>query len=210
MKINIELTSELAKVPTYGTQGSSGFDLYSTTELILEPGDRALIPTDIRLDLPEGTEVQIRPRSGLALKYGITVLNTPGTVDESYTGKLGVILINHGQEPFCISIGDRIAQGVLQRVEQVQFNVVPSLDKVTDRGEGGFGSTDVKSTPEYPKFKVRIIDNIYDHGFKVGDVVEVEDRTCEISDEYIAYDATEECEWYLSKEEFEVINEENL
>lgn len=207
MKINIELTSELAKVPTYGTQGSSGFDLYSTTELILEPGDRALIPTGVKIDIPEGYEIQIRPRSGLAIKHGVTVLNTPGTVDQDFVGILSVILINHGQEPFPINFGDRIAQGVLQKVEQVQFNVVPSLDKVTDRGEGSFGSTGVKSVPEYPKFKVRIIDNLCSHGLNIGDVVEIEDRTSDYPDDYVTCDADEGGGWYLCKEEFERVED---
>lgn len=108
--------------------------------LTINPGGRALIPTDLRVAIPEGYEIQVRPRSGLALKNGITVLNTPGTIDADYRGEIGVIVINHGTEPFTIHAGDRIAQLVLNKVERIEWSQVEELPETT-RGEGGFGST---------------------------------------------------------------------
>jgi dUTP pyrophosphatase len=110
------------------------------TELIIYPGGRALIPTGIKMALPVGFEAQVRPRSGLALKYGITVLNTPGTIDSDYRGDVGVVLINHGTEPFVVNQGDRIAQLVISQITQAQFVPVDELSE-TNRGAGGFGST---------------------------------------------------------------------
>lgn len=107
--------------------------------IIIAPGGRALIPTGLKMALPKGYEAQVRPRSGLALKYGITVLNTPGTIDADYRDSVGVILINHGSKPFVIRQGDRIAQMVIAKMEQITWNPVDSLDE-TERG-GGFGST---------------------------------------------------------------------
>lgn len=107
--------------------------------IIIAPGGRALIPTGLKMALPKGYEAQVRPRSGLALKYGITVLNTPGTIDADYRDDIGVILINHGSESFVIRQGDRIAQMVIAKMEQITWNLVDSLDE-TERG-GGFGST---------------------------------------------------------------------
>jgi len=112
----------------------SGSDLY------LKPGGRVLIPTGMKVELPAGYEMQIRPRSGIALKYGITVLNTPGTIDADYRGDIGVILINHGKHDFCINHGDRIAQMVIARVITPRFIGVQSLEE-SQRGEGGFGHT---------------------------------------------------------------------
>jgi dUTP diphosphatase len=106
----------------------------------LAPGERRLIPTGLYIALPEGYECQVRPRSGLALRHGITLVNTPGTVDADYRGEIGVILINLGQEPFIIADGERIAQLVVKRYERVEWEPVESLD-TTIRGEGGFGST---------------------------------------------------------------------
>lgn len=130
------------KLPTYETNQSAGMDLTAALEEAIEigTGERALIPTGLAMALPANFEAQIRPRSGLALKYGITVLNTPGTIDADYRGEIKVILINHGQEPFVIERGMRIAQMVIQRFEQITWDVVESLDE-TDRGAGGFGST---------------------------------------------------------------------
>ena len=130
------------KLPTYETNQSAGMDLTAALEEAIEigTGERALIPTGLAMALPANFEAQIRPRSGLALKYGITVLNTPGTIDADYRGEIKVILINHGQEPFVIERGMRIAQMVNQRFEQITWDVVESLDE-TDRGAGGFGST---------------------------------------------------------------------
>ena len=108
--------------------------------IVIKPGGRALIPTELYTAIPAGYEVQIRPRSGLALKSGITVLNTPGTIDADYRNGWGVILMNHGTEPFIVKQGDRIAQAVLAKVEQIEWKEVETLDE-TERGLGGFGST---------------------------------------------------------------------
>lgn len=130
------------QLPTYATAQSAGMDLTAALEEAIEigPGDRALIPTGLSIALPPDHEAQIRPRSGLAVKHGVTVLNTPGTVDADYRGEIKVILINHGQEPFTVERGMRIAQMVVERFEHVEWDVVKDLDD-TDRGEGGFGST---------------------------------------------------------------------
>ncbi|MEM8833344.1 MAG: dUTP diphosphatase [Pseudomonadota bacterium] len=129
-------------LPTYATEQSAGMDLTAALPeaIELEPGDRMLIPTGLSIALPEGYEAQVRPRSGLALKHGITVLNTPGTIDADYRGEIGVILINHGKEAFTIERGMRIAQMVISRHQSIEWDVVESLDE-TERGEGGFGST---------------------------------------------------------------------
>lgn len=112
-------------------------------EIEIAPGERRLVPTGLRMSLPDGFEAQIRPRSGLALKNGITVLNAPGTIDADYRGPIGVVLINHGHAPFKISTGDRIAQMVIAPVSRLQISDADTLD-ATDRGAGGFGSTGVK------------------------------------------------------------------
>lgn len=136
-------------LPSYATKGSSGFDfiahihddtLPEPNVVCLYPGERVLIPTGIAVEVPEGFELQVRPRSGLALKKGITVLNTPGTIDSDFRNEIGVILINHGQECEFITAGERIAQGVVTPVVQVEFVETEQLDE-TSRG-GGFGSTD--------------------------------------------------------------------
>jgi len=133
-------------LPSYETAGAAGADLranFSADQrggMRLAPGGRALVPTGLRLAIPLGFEVQIRPRSGLALKHGITVLNTPGTIDSDYRGPLGVIVINTGQQAFEIAHGDRIAQMILAPVAQAAFALVATLDE-TARGVGGFGST---------------------------------------------------------------------
>jgi len=130
------------QLPTYATDQSAGMDLSAAlTEAIeLGPGDRALIPTGLSIALPPGYEAQIRPRSGLAVKNGVTVLNSPGTIDADYRGEIKVILINHGQKSFTVERGMRIAQMVVEKYETVGWQVVDSLEE-TDRGEGGFGST---------------------------------------------------------------------
>ena len=131
-------------LPAYETTGSAGMDLRAAVPedapLTLEPGARALVPTGLKIALEQGYEAQVRPRSGLALKHGLTCLNSPGTIDSDYRGEVGVILINHGQEPFVIRRGERIAQMVVARHEQA---VVVELDTLDDtvRGAGGFGST---------------------------------------------------------------------
>lgn len=130
------------KLPTYATTQSAGMDLTAALEeaIELDAGDRALVPTGLAIALPEGFEAQIRPRSGLAIKHGVTVLNSPGTVDADYRGEIKVILINHGKEPFTIERGMRIAQMVVEKFETVTWDTVESLEE-TERGEGGFGST---------------------------------------------------------------------
>ncbi|MGV9008149.1 dUTP diphosphatase [Brevundimonas sp.] len=131
-------------LPAYETTGSAGVDLRAAVPddapLTLEPGARALVPTGLRIALDTGYEAQVRPRSGLALKHGLTCLNSPGTIDSDYRGEVGVILINHGQEPFIIRRGERIAQMVVARHEQAEIVEVETLDE-TVRGAGGFGST---------------------------------------------------------------------
>ena len=131
-------------LPAYETEGSAGMDLRAAVPedqpMTLAPGARALVPTGLKIALEPGFEAQVRPRSGLALKHGITCLNSPGTIDSDYRGEVGVILANLGSEPFVIRRGERIAQMVIARHERVQWSEVKSLDD-TERGEGGFGST---------------------------------------------------------------------
>jgi len=129
-------------LPSYATAQSAGLDLRANLDgpVILAPGQRALIPTGLYLELPEGTEAQVRPRSGLAFKHGVTVLNSPGTIDADYRGEVGVLLINHGQEPFTVQDGERVAQLVVARYVRVSFEEVPDL-RASERGAGGFGHT---------------------------------------------------------------------
>ena len=128
------------QLPAYATPQSAGMDLRANIvePITLQPMERRIIPTGLHIALPEGYEAQVRPRSGLALKHGITVLNSPGTIDADYRGELGVLLINLSTEPFVIEAGERIAQMVFVPVVQAEFNLVESFD-ATDRGEGGFG-----------------------------------------------------------------------
>ena len=132
-------------MPTYATSQSAGMDLRANLEepVVLHPMERRLIPTGLHIALPEGYEAQVRPRSGLALKHGLTVLNAPGTIYADYRGEIGVVLINLSQEDFTINDGERIAQLVVARYEQVEFSLVETLDE-TERGEGGYGHTGVK------------------------------------------------------------------
>jgi dUTP pyrophosphatase len=131
-------------LPAYETSGAAGMDLRAAvaedTPTILRPGERAMVPTGLTIALPQGYEAQVRPRSGLAAKHGVTCLNSPGTIDADYRGEVKVILINHGQEPFVITRGERIAQMVISPVTQAVFQEVTELDD-TSRGAGGFGST---------------------------------------------------------------------
>lgn len=131
-------------MPAYESAGAAGADLRanlpSRDEIVLEVGARALVPTGLRLEIPEGFEVQVRPRSGLALKHGITLPNAPGTIDSDYRGPLGVIVLNAGDKPFTIHHGDRIAQMVVAPVIQATFDTAETLSE-TARGAGGFGST---------------------------------------------------------------------
>lgn len=135
-------------LPVYASAGAAGADLRADLgdrgSLVLQPGARALVPTGLRLAIPEGFEIQIRPRSGLALKHGITLPNAPGTIDSDYRGPLGVIVMNAGHEAFEIVHGDRIAQMVVAPVMRAAFSEVDALD-ATSRGQGGFGSTGVSS-----------------------------------------------------------------
>jgi dUTP pyrophosphatase len=128
----------------YQTPGSSGCDVAASIpeNLTLNPGKRLLVPTGLKLEIPTGFEIQVRPRSGLAFKNGVTLVNTPGTIDSDYRGELKIILINLGDEPFVIKPGDRIAQLVVMPVTQARFEEVKDLE-VTERGIGGFGSTGV-------------------------------------------------------------------
>lgn len=132
-------------LPTYATPQSAGMDLRAnlSESVILQPLERRLIPTGLHIALPEGYEAQVRPRSGLALKHGITVLNSPGTIDSDYRGEVMVLLINLSQEPFTVNDGERIAQMVVARHEQAELLTVSALDE-TERGEGGYGHTGVK------------------------------------------------------------------
>ena len=132
-------------LPAYATPQSAGLDLRANIDssIVLQPLERRLVPTGLRIALPEGVEAQIRPRSGLALKHGITVLNSPGTIDADYRGEVMVLLINFSNEPFTVNDGERIAQMVVARHEQVEMEVVKTLDE-TERGTGGYGHTGVK------------------------------------------------------------------
>ena len=133
-----------AQIPIYGTAHSAGFDLAAciSADVAIAPGEVQIIPTGLAIALPIGFEAQVRPRSGLAAKNGITVLNTPGTIDADYRGELKVILINHGKEVFLVTNGMRIAQMVIAKHEVVEFRIVDDLEH-TERGSKGFGSTGV-------------------------------------------------------------------
>ncbi|MEA1649793.1 dUTP diphosphatase [Nitrospirillum sp. BR 11164] len=134
-------------LPAYATAQAAGLDLMAAVSapVVIPPLGRALVPTGLAISLPVGFEAQVRPRSGLALKNGVTVLNAPGTVDADYRGEVGVILVNLGDQPFTVERGMRIAQMVIARHERAQWNEVDSLDE-TARGAGGFGSTGVAAT----------------------------------------------------------------
>lgn len=135
-----------ARLPTYGTAEAAGADLYAYVEgdaIPVGPGERVLIPSEIAIELPTGYEGQVRPRSGLALKHGLTVLNAPGTIDSDYRGSIGVILLNTSDKTFYVNNGDRIAQLVIAPVTTAEFYETDGLSS-TDRGEGGYGSTGVK------------------------------------------------------------------
>ncbi|NUU61368.1 dUTP diphosphatase [Paenibacillus sp. JW14] len=142
VQIHKQPGNEDVSLPRKMSEQASGYDLYAAvdSDVVLEPGARALIPTGISLAMPDGLEAQIRPRSGLALKHGITCLNTPGTIDADYRGEIKVLLINLGQEPFAIARNERIAQMVFQAVPAVTLVEVEELS-ATVRGEGGFGHT---------------------------------------------------------------------
>ena len=144
VKINI-VNRGHQQLPAYATPQSAGMDLRANLDepVTLRPMERRLIPTGLHIALPEGYEAQVRPRSGLALKHGLTVLNSPGTIDADYRGEIGVVLVNLSQDDFVVNDGERIAQMVIARHEQGDFVVVEELD-ATERGEGGYGHTGVK------------------------------------------------------------------
>ena len=143
--VKVQLITDGARLPAYGSSQAAGADLCAclgNDTLVIEPHKWAMVPTGISIALPLGFEAQVRPRSGLAAKKGITCLNSPGTIDSDYRGEVKVILINHSDESFVINDGDRIAQMIIARHESASFEVVASLDE-TERGSGGFGSTGV-------------------------------------------------------------------
>jgi dUTP pyrophosphatase len=129
-------------LPRYMTERAAGMDVHAavTEDTVVPPGGRQLIPTGLKVAVPPGHEAEIRPRSGLAVRHGVTVLNSPGTIDADYRGEIGILLINHGTEPFVVKRGERIAQMVVRRVGRVRWREAPALDE-TGRGEGGFGHT---------------------------------------------------------------------
>nr|AAU82484.1 dUTPase [uncultured archaeon GZfos17G11] len=143
IKVKVKQIVKNVPLPAYQTEDASGLDLYAAIgdPILIQPGEIKLIPTGIMLSIPSGYEGQIRPRSGIALKYGITVLNTPGTIDADYRGEVNIILINMGKQTFRINSGDRIAQLVFNRVIKAEFELAEELDK-TQRNGGGFGHTE--------------------------------------------------------------------
>jgi dUTP pyrophosphatase len=140
MVLKIKKLNKDAVIPAYQTKEAAGFDLHSIEDVVIKPGERKLIGTGLAFEIEFGYEVQIRPRSGLAYKHGITVLNTPGTIDSDYRGEIKVLLINHGNEEFEIKKNERIAQAVIAPVIQAEIVEVEELSD-TERGSGGFGST---------------------------------------------------------------------
>lgn len=142
LELKVKVLRKEAVLPEYRTDQSAGLDLYACIEndIVIDPGEVKVIPTGISIELPDGYEAQIRPRSGLASKFAVTVLNTPGTVDPDYRGEVMVILVNLGKEPFVVKNGMRIAQMVISKFERVTIKTVKELSP-TSRGDGGFGST---------------------------------------------------------------------
>lgn len=147
MKVKVYSTSK-HPLPQYATKQSAGLDLRANIDapITINPRERVLVPTGLHIQLPEGFEARIQPRSGLALKKGITCLNSPGCVDADYRGDVGVILINHGTEPFTVNDGERIAQMIISKYEQAEWEPVSSIEdlEITERGEQGFGHSGVK------------------------------------------------------------------
>jgi len=146
IKVKIVRLKEKASLPVYATAHAAGMDVSACLDapVTVEASSSALIPTGLAIELPEGYEAQLRPRSGLALRHLISLPNSPATIDADYRGEVGVILINHGCEPFTVNHGDRIAQMVISKVDRVAFEEVDSLSD-TERGEGGFGHTGIQS-----------------------------------------------------------------
>src|SRR6185295_6390125 len=139
LEVRVKRVRPAANLPKYQTEGSAGMDLHAVVDapVTIRPGERRLIPTGLAFAIPNGWEGQVRPRSGLAAKHGITVINTPGTIDSDFRGEVGVVLINHGQEPFVVQTGERIAQIVFARYDRAELVVVEELD-TTARGAGGY------------------------------------------------------------------------
>jgi len=144
IEIGIKIAGEDAKIPEYKTVRSSGADVYSAEDFILHPGERRMVHTGVYLQIPDGYEVQVRSRSGLALKNGIVVLNSPGTIDSDYQGECNVILMNQGKDYWHCQKGERIAQFVLAPVCQMLLKEITDFSETTERGAGGFGSTGMK------------------------------------------------------------------
>ena len=142
MKLKIQKVGDVP-TPNYAHPGDAGMDLYSAEDVIIKTGERKVVSSGIKIAIPEGYEAQLRPKSGLTLKHGITILNTPGTIDAGYRGVVGVILINHGQEDYKVEKGSKIAQMVINKIEIAEIEEVSELSE-TKRGEGGFGSTGLK------------------------------------------------------------------
>ena len=143
VSIGIRFLNDQAQMPKQATPESAGADLCSSESLTIYPSEIRLVHTGLQMDIPEGYHIEVRSRSGLAAKYGVFVLNSPGTVDSDYTGEIGVILCNAGKEPFNIDVGDRIAQMVVIHHEDPSFTLVKEIQKDTERGSGGFGHTGV-------------------------------------------------------------------
>lgn len=143
IKIKTKKIHPDAVIPKYAHEGDAGFDLYSVEDYEINLRERMLVKTGLQVEIPRGYEMQIRPKSGLALKSGITVLNTPGTIDSVYRGEVGVILINHSDRLYSVKKGEKIAQGVISKIEEAVFEEADNLSE-TIRGEGGFGSTGLK------------------------------------------------------------------
>ena len=143
ININIETLGDEVQMPHYATKGAAGADVraHLSKNLVIAPGESVLIPTGLKIEIPHGYEVQVRPRSGLAFKHQVTVLNTPATIDSDYRGELKVILINHGQEEFVVEPQMRIAQIIFAEVAQAKFEQIENVAATTSRGEGGFGHT---------------------------------------------------------------------
>jgi dUTP pyrophosphatase len=143
VKIKVKKIREDAIIPVYAHEGDAGMDLFSVEKYLLKPMERCLVSTGVKFEIPLGYEIQIRPRSGLALKKGISMPNSPGTIDSGYRGEIEVIIINHGNEDFEINPGDRIAQIILNKVENIEIEEADELEG-SSRGEGGFGSTGLR------------------------------------------------------------------
>ncbi len=142
-ELKIKLLYENSKLPEFANLGDAGMDIFSVDRKVIKSGESELIRTGISIELPKDTEIQIRPKSGLALNNGITLLNSPGTIDEGYRGEIKVIVINHGKNDFLVEEGMKIAQMVLKPIYKVKITKVDSIDYETDRGKNGFGSSGV-------------------------------------------------------------------